>query len=103
MIDWVDVVRGASVAAGKHQPVSDSDGTPHVIPAGLRILRSLAEGTALTDRENIRFNLDTAAIYLLRILSETPQSGQLAEVRVGRVVDDAIQYRYSSVVRIQGC
>ncbi len=78
MANWVDLVRGACFAAKNHQPVPALEGTASGLPAGLMILRSLAEATALTDRENIRFNLDTAAIYLLRILSESPENGQLA-------------------------
>lgn len=94
MENWVDVLRDARHSlASLDPPQSSSEAAASQLPAGLRILRSLAEGTVLSDLENICFNLDTAAMYLVRMLSETPDPGHLVEIRGGNFTDDVIAYR----------
>lgn len=93
MRNWVTVLRDARNLMERVplQHVFDSDeAVPH--PA-LLILRSLADATKLTDEQNLRFNLDTAAMYLLRLLSESPREGHLADLKAGTLLDDALQYR----------
>ncbi len=65
----------------------------HGIPPGLLILKSIAGSSKLTDLHNIRLNLDTAALYLLRLLSLTPDAGHLADVTKGKMTENAFKYR----------
>lgn len=94
MVNWVTVLRVArdlvERAPLEHTPNGDE---PALHPA-LLILRSLADATKLTDEMNLRFNLDTAAIYLLRLLSGSPEEGQLVDLKAGTLFDDLLQYRY---------
>ncbi len=64
------------------------------IPTGLSILKSMAECTMLGDLQNIRFNLDAAAMYLLRLLSESPDDGKLHDLKGGYLFNDAVEHRY---------
>lgn len=100
MPSWVDVLRLArNSLASQDPPRPASDSTPASlasesgIPTALRILRSVAEGTALGDLENIYFNLDSAAMYLVRLLSEPSECGRLADLASGNFAEEVIAYR----------
>ncbi len=62
-------------------------------PAFLLIMKSIGETSKMGDLHTIRMNLDTAALYLLRLLGEKPAKGQLSEATGGKLCDDAFQYR----------
>lgn len=76
---------------------SSSDGPSSSDVPGLKILHSLASGTSLTALRNMRFNLDTAALYLLKLLSEASFDPQVSQKESdgGKEVERIIKYRYS--------
>lgn len=93
MGNWVTVLRDVRDIVAKAPLQRGSDDGEAELHPGLLILRSLADATKLTDERNLRFNLDTAAMYLLRLLSESPEQGYLTDLKAGSLVDDALQYR----------
>ncbi len=62
-------------------------------PAFLLIMKSVGENSKMGDLYTIRLNFDTAALYLLRLLGEKPEEGQLSEASGGKLCDEAFQYR----------
>lgn len=98
MKNWVALLYGAHEALQSfdwsqlQENSEDDDASP-----ALRILRSIAETTMLADLRNIRFNLDMAALYLLRLLTESRQGSDIGIARSGKMTDDAFQYRYCSI------
>lgn len=103
MDNWVSLVRDAHrVVTIRDSDIPSLDGTSSSgvpvpeVPAGLKILHSLASSTSLTALRNIRFNLDTAALYLLKLLSEASFDLEVSqkESNNDKVADIVMKYRY---------
>ena len=97
----MDLVRGAQKALAVRVTVPavnpNQDPQQPTAPAGMKIIQSLGSNTVLTDLKNILFNLDTAALYLVKILGETPSALPRKESEKAKYIDSAIRYRYVCV------
>lgn len=80
MDSWKSLLADLRSALQNTFPATDVELPPTPIPAGLRILKSIARTSHLGILENILFNMDTAALYLSRIMCDSPGAGYLPDV-----------------------